>query len=369
MATIEKRISSDGKTSYRVKVRLKGCPPQTATFERRTDAKKWAEDIQSAIREGRHFKTVEAKRHTVGELIDRYAEFELPRKGSQRVHQGQQLAWWKKQIGERLLADATPALIAECREKLARKGSHQGEGLSPATVNRYLAALSHAFTVAVNEWGWLDDSPLRKVKKLKEPGGRVRFLSDDERGRLLDACRESSNAALYPVVVLALSTGMREGEILGLYWKAPKEPPKDCAWGVVDASAGRIVLHQTKNKERRVLPLSGHALDLVRDLAKVRSLSTNLVFPGRKPEQPIDLRFAWVNALEKAGIQNFRFHDLRHSAASYLAMDGASLNEIAEVLGHKTLQMVKRYAHLSEAHTGQVIASMNEKIFGEAGRK
>ncbi|BBL75061.1 tyrosine-type recombinase/integrase [Methylomagnum ishizawai] len=277
------------------------------------------------------------------------------------------MAWWKEQIGVRLLSDATPALIAECRDKLERGRTHQGEDRSPATVNRYLAALSHAFTVAVNEWGWLDDSPMRKVKKVKEPGGRVRFLSDDERRRLLDACRASKNAALYPVVVVALSTGMREGKILGLYWKAPKEPPKDRAWGVVDASAARITLHQTKNKERRVLPLSGHALELVRELAKVRSLNTTLLFPGRKPEQPVDLRFAWVNALEQAGIQDFRFHDLRHSAASYLAMNGTSLNEIAEVLGHKTLQMVRRYAHLSEAHTGQVIASMNEKIFGGVG--
>ena len=110
--------------------------------------------------------------------------------------------------------------------------------------------------------------------------------------------------------------------------------------------------------------------------AKVKILGCDYVFPSQKPAkdktsgkliyQPIDIRTAWENALKNAEIEDFRFHDLRHSAASYLAMNGASLAEIAEVLGHKTLQMVKRYAHLSEAHTSTVVASMNEKIFGSA---
>ena len=206
---------------------------------------------------------------------------------------------------------------------------------------------------------------MRKVTKPKEARGRVRFLSDDERTRLLAACRESPNPLLYPAVVLALSTGMRAGEIMGLYWREPKSPPEDRAWGVVDAVGSRIILHLTKNGERRVVPLVGHALDQVRELAKVRRLDTDLLFPGRvNPSEPIDLRQPWEKAMEKADIHDFRFHDLRHSAASYLAMNGASLAEIAETLGHKTLQMVKRYSHLSEAHTASVVERMNAKIFG-----
>ncbi|MGZ8219959.1 tyrosine-type recombinase/integrase [Methylomagnum sp.] len=365
MANIEKRTSQDGKSSYRVKVRLKGYPAQTATFDRLTDAKKWASATESAIREGRHFKTAEAKKHTLAELIDRYIERELPKKGAQAANQKSQLLWWKQAIGVYLLADVTPALIADYRDKLMGESTHQSEKRSPATVNRYLAALSHTFTIAVNEWGWLEDSPLRKVGKPQEPRGRVRFLSDEERTRLLDACRESSNPVLYPVVVLALSTGMRQGEILGLYWREPKNPPINCAWGVVDVPGGRIVLHLTKNGECRVVPLVGHALECVRELAKVRRLDTDLLFPGKaNPNQPINFRESWESALERAEIHDFRFHDLRHSAASYLAMNGASLAEIAETLGHKTLQMVKRYSHLSEAHTASVVERMNAKIFG-----
>lgn len=359
MANIEKRTTQDGKTSYRVKVRLKGYPAQSATFDRLTDAKKWAQQTEAAIREGRHFKTTEAKRHTLAELIDRYTREVLikhPKAAEDRKHI---LQWWKETIGAYALADITPALLGEYRDRLI------AEGRANATAAKYLAILSHAFTVAVGEWGWLEVSPVGKVKKPSLPRGRVRFLSDDERACLLNACRETSNPFLYPVVVLALSTGMRQGEIMGLYWREPRKAPEHRAWGVVDVGAGRITLHLTKNGERRVVPLVGHALECVQELAKVRRLDTDLLFPGKtNPNEPIDLRQPWETALKRAEIENFRFHDLRHSAASYLAMNGASLAEIAETLGHKTLQMVKRYSHLSEAHTASVVERMNAKIFG-----
>ena len=357
MANIEKRTTSDGATSYRVKVRLKGYPTQSATFERLTDAKKWASSTESAIKEGRHFKTSEAKRHTLAELIDRYIRDVMPSKPKSAADQTQQLEWWRDQMGSYALSDITPSLIAEYRDKLAGGVTVRGTPRSPATVNRYLAALSHAFTIAVSEWEWLDDSPMRKVRKPTESRGRVRFLSDEERARLLKACKESSNPYLYTVVVIALSTGMRQGEIMGL------------TWGDVDLQKGRAILHETKNGERRAVALAGHALELLKDLGKVRRIDSKLLFPAKeiapqKPQKPMDLRTPWENALKKAEISDFKFHDLRHSAASYLAMNGASLAEIAEVLGHKTLQMVKRYAHLSEGHTARVVESMNSKIFG-----
>lgn len=354
MASIQKRIKKDGTTSYRVEVRLKGFPPQRATFERKTDAKTWASNTESAIREGRYFRTTESRKHTLANAIDRYKESVLPTKKDQRK-QKLQLDWWRQELGAYTLADVTPALLAESRDKLS---TDRG----PATVVRYLAALSHVFTVATKEWGWLEDNPLRRVTKPKEPRGRVRFLSDDEtvggkliegeRTRLLKACQQSSNAYLYSIVVLALSTGMRQGEILNL------------RWGDVDVRQGRITLNETKNGERRVVPLLGHAQRLLKEHAKIRRLDTGFLFPGRNPQRPVFIRAPWLEAVKVAGIEDLRFHDLRHSAASYLAMNGASLAEIAEVLGHKTLQMVKRYSHLSEAHTADVVSRMNERIFG-----
>jgi integrase len=286
-------------------------------------------------------------------LVDRYVKDVLPKKPKQAPAQRPQLERWKAEIGSYALADITPALIVECRDKLSSEPTPRGEQRSPATVVRYMAALSHAFTIAVNEWQWLEDSPMRKVKKPKEARGRVRFLDDDERQRLLTACQASSNKQLYLCVILALSSGMRQGELMGLKWQD------------VNLKDGFIILHETKNGERRRVPLSGLALSLLQEHAKLRRLDTNLLFPGTiHKDKPIDLRKPFETALKAAGINDFHWHDLRHCTASYLAMNGASLAEIAEVLGHKTLQMVKRYAHLSDGHVSNVVASMNAKIFG-----
>lgn len=352
MAYIEERKTKDGKTHFRVMVRLKGFPAQCATFERKTDAKIWAQQTEAAIRERRYFKTSASRKYTLGEMIDRYIEEVLPLKPKSQKNQEMQLKWWKSQIGVYTLGDITPAMIGECRDKLRLGKTNKGTLRTPATIVRYMAALSHAFTIAVNEWGVIDDNPVRKVKKPIEPRGRVRFLSDEERVKLLVACKESCNKSLYTVVVLAISTGMRYSEIMNL------------AWNDVDLQRKTVILHETKNGERRNVAIAGHAFELLRDLHKKRRLDTNLLFPGEDPKKPMTLRKCWNTAMEKAGIKDFRFHDLRHSAASYLAMNGATLTEISEVLGHKTLQMVKRYAHLSEQHTAKVVASMNAKIFG-----
>lgn len=350
MASIRKRTAKDGTVSHRVEVRLKGFPAQRATFRRLTDARKWAINTESAIREGRYFKTTEARKHTLGDAITRYRETVLPTKPKARKKQLALLASWDAKIGSRTLADVSPALIGQCRDELLAGTTKRGTKRAPATVVRYLAALSNVLTAAVKEWEWLEDTPMRKVRKPTEPRGRVRYLFDEERAALLMACRGSNNPYLYPAVVLALSTGMRKGELMTLTWPD------------VDIPGGRITLHETKNGERRVVPLVGHAVDVVRIIP--RRIDTPLLFPGKvKRDKPIDLRTSWRAALESAEITNFRWHDLRHSAASYLAMNGATLAEIAEVLGHRTLQMVQRYAHLSEAHTAGVVERMNNRIF------
>jgi integrase len=180
----------------------------------------------------------------------------------------------------------------------------------------------------------------------------MRFLSDDERQRLLTACQGSRNQYLYTVVVLALSTGARKMELLRLTWQD------------VDLQRGVLTLHETKNGERHILHLTNLALALMRQHAKRQRMDAALVFPDPTGTKPCSIREAWEYAVKRAGIADFRFHDLRHSAASYLAMSGASLAEIAEILGHKTLSMVKRYTHLSDAHTRNVVARMNQAIFG-----
>jgi integrase len=299
---------------------------------------------------------MESKKHTVGGMVDRYKKKILPTKGSHQPNQKIQLEYWKERIGDYILADCTPNLIAECRDELLEEKTRLKKLRSPATVNRYLAALSHCFTIAMKEWGWVEENPLRKVTKPKEPRGRIRFLSDNERKSILEACKKSPNTFIYPIVVIALSTGARRGEILSIRINQ------------VDLERGTVTFYETKNNEIRVVPLVDHAQEVVKELIKVRRLDTDLLFPGEKSRktgkiEPIDIRHAWEAALKEAKINDFRFHDLRHSAASYLAMSGATIADIAEVLGHKTLQMVKRYAHLSESHTSKVVEKMNREIF------
>jgi len=355
MATIQKRSNSDGQVSWRVLIRLKGHPTETATFARKTDAQRWARETENAILQGRHFRTLEAKKRTLAELIDRYIESVLPERPEKyRASIANQLHWWSSELGPYRLIDVTPPKIAEARDKLAKGDGPSGRPISAATQNRYLAALSHAFTVAEKEWCWVDQNPCRKVRRPGEPRGRVRFLSDGERTRLLKVCQTSGEARLYPLVLLALATGARQGELLGLRWND------------IDFERGVAVVHDTKNGDRRALPISAFVADVIRDELWKPGSRDGFVF-DRGDGRASFPRKAWGKALEAAEIEDFRFHDLRHSAASYLAMNGATLAEIAEVLGHKTLAMVKRYSHLTEQHTQRIVERMNEAIFENAG--
>ena len=400
MARIEKHTLKDGSVRYKAIIRRKvrgRTVLRSKRFGTRKQADRWAKRLEAKILDGRQIPTLEDEHRTLDDLIERYREDVLPSlRGKGREHRDKHLAWWADRLGSRSLRHIRRSVVHEALLKLQKGDTLRGSPASPATRNRYLAALRHALSYAVRRLEWIESNPVGKMVE-KEPRGRVRFLSDDEREKLLMVCRESGNPRLYPIVVLALATGARRGESLGLRWPD------------VDWERQVAVLHDTKNRERRVLPLTGHALELLQKLAKVRRIDSDLIFanPAGKATFP---RKAWERACDAAGIERnprkdlqkrleamgvqvevpateeqflelcdrhgigpetlgFRFHDLRHSAASYLAMNGATLAEIAEVLGHKTLAMVKRYSHLTEAHTAGVVARMNEAIFpnGRAG--
>ena len=183
--------------------------------------------------------------------------------------------------------------------------------------------------------------------------------------QLLNACKNSSNPDLYLVVVLAISTGMRKGEIMGMRWQDVHTAP--------DQSFTRVHLTKTKNDKARSVLITSPALEMLEErrakLIESRQIkaATGLIFPSAtNADQPVDLRKPWGFALQTAGIEEFRFHDLRHTTASYLAMDGASLLSISKVLGHQTTKMTERYSHLATSHIDEVVRSMNAKKFGTA---
>jgi len=354
MAQITERIRKNGEKSYLVRIRLKGKPQVIATFNRLTDARIWVSTTETEIRDGRYSSVIEARKHTIGDLVERYIKDVCPRKRKNGHDYSMQLNWWKKQIGNELLSDLTPAMISEQRDLLSKTVSFRRKTeMSNATVNRYMAALSTAISTAIREWGWMEDNLMRKVSKLKEPRGRIRYLSDDEREQLLTVCRESHNKDLYTAVILALSTGGRRIEVWNLSWKN------------VDFQNGFITFLETKNDEPRSVPLAGHAFELMMERSKVPRIDTDLVFPSPKnPQNHFDFRRPFLIALKAAKIEDFRWHDLRHCAASYLVMAGVDMRTVGEILGHKTMQMTQRYSHLSPEHLKDAVTKMNLKIFG-----
>lgn len=349
MATIRRREGKLG-VGYDVQIRIRPYPPTNQSFKKLTDAKRWAEKTEMEMREGRYGCISESRKKTLSDAIERYRKYVLPNVWkSRREHI---LNWWQQMIGHQSLREITPALVTEMRDKLLHS-EVDGKKRAVATVVKYLAILSHVLSMCVNEWQWLETNPLMKVSKPTLPKGRSRFLDDSERVRLLHECQSSMNPYLYLIVILAISTGMRRSEILNLTWPD------------IDFKRERVVLRETKNGEVRVLPLVGLAQQLLKELEGSRQIASPLLFPGSDPKKPIDFRSAWRVVVKKAGLQNFKFHDLRHSFASYCVMNGSSLNEVADLLGHKSYQSVtKRYCHLSDAYRRDVVTSMNEKIFG-----
>ncbi len=350
MATIQKRTGRNGSLSYRVMIRHRGHTPEYKTFRKLLDAKAFAYKAEVKVEEGTGAIVRAARRYTLADAIKRYTETIIAARDDQSTKR--HYNFWTERLGHVRLANVTADMLVEAREHLLTKQSRLGKPLSPATVKLYLESLSAVFKTARKEWRWTTYNPVSDVTRPKLPKGRVRFLDDAERTTLLAECQKSTDPRLHPFVLLAISTGARAGELTGLRW---------CD---VDLERGTASLRKTKNGEMRALPIKGAALTALKTMYSGDTDSAAHVFAG--PPGPIfDYQDVFTKARDAAGITNFRFHDCRHCTGSYLAMNGASASEIAAVLGHKTLAMVKRYAHLSDGHVGTVIEKMNEKIFGK----
>jgi hypothetical protein len=168
MGSIREVIKKDGTTSYHAEVRIKGCSPQRDSFRTRTLAKKWIQDIESAVPDGRHFRTSESKRHTVKDLIDRFIKEWIPKDPQYQQKKISYLLWWREALGHLMLADLTPAQIAACRDKLLSETTCRKSQRSGSTVNRYLASFSKAIGISIREWGWIQENPMSKISKPQE---------------------------------------------------------------------------------------------------------------------------------------------------------------------------------------------------------
>jgi integrase len=345
MGHIRQRELKEGGTRYQAEIRLKGHPTLTASFGRKTDAKAWIQKTEADIRAGRHQLYSEGGRHTFKEAIERYRrEQKIPKWKS--AH----LEWWGDNLGHLYLQDIRPAIITEKKQKLLTTLNSKGKFRTPATCNRYLATLSHLLSICTKEWEWLSENPMKKISREKEPRGRTRFLSADERRRLLESCYKSDNELLPLFVILLLSTGCRYNEIRNLRWPD------------IDLVRGRITLRETKNGEIRSVPLRGLGLELLRKRS-AECNSIGYVFVLKRQSHPMDPRRTLKTAIKRAGLKDMRPHDFRHSYASELLAHGLSLVEIGHLLGHKSVSMTKRYAHLVESRSIDAVEKMSEQIF------
>jgi integrase len=247
------------------------------------------------------------------------------------------------------LAEITASRISEYKGHRLSTARKIGDGesaierpIAGATVNRALALLRHLFRLAHEEWELLDAVP--RIRMEREAEGRLRWLTPEEATSLLDACRKSRNEHLTDLVEFALFTGMRRGEVLGLTWER------------VDRARGVVLLDVTKSGRRREVPLNGRA-DAV--LARRGSKSSGLVFGTRRWDR---FRSAWENAVERAKLTDFHFHDLRHTFASWAVQRGASLQEVKDLLGHHSLAMTLRYGHLAPEHLRTAVARLDATL-------
>jgi integrase len=288
------------------------------------------------VKKGEETEIKKIINYSFKELCEHYDKWSQRQKGYEKKKRF--IEQLEKRFGDILLNNLHTQLIEEYQSERLAKGN------KPATVNRVLAVLRHSITKAV-EWEMCKDNILKKVRNAKllpVNNARVRYLTREELKRLIVCC----NADLAPMVILAVNTGMRKGELLNLKWQD------------VDLVNGFLHILESKNNTRRTLPLNDTAIEAVKSLP--RRIDGGYVFFNKRTGSPIkDVKRSFGTALRNAGILDFRFHDLRHCAGSYLAMSGVDLRTIQEILGHKTLAMTLRYSHLSPLHTKKAVSLLD----------
>jgi integrase len=318
---IDRLTLGDGSHRYRVRIRISGHKPISKNFKTLSHAKQWKRVAEGQIEKGLYVSFSKADQYTVVQAINRYRKEILPHKIKDGHNVARHLDRWEKEIGHLKLSKLSPPSIAEVRDRMLEENTHSGKRRITSTVSRYLASLSHILTTAVGEWQWINENPCLKVQKPKSLPGRTRYLSRDEIIILAAECKRSKNQALYLIFLFALITGARKSEILNIKGKD------------VDLKNRLLFVFDTKNGDNRTLPISDQILELLRNKFLERDA---YLFPSpTNPNQPICIRSAWEAAVARAGLEDFRFHDVRHTTASYLTMNGTSTREVADVLGHK----------------------------------
>jgi integrase len=294
---------------------------------------------KAEIQSGKQPEIIKIKNHSFKELALEYVKWaERQRAFKQKRLVVIQLV---NQFGHYPLRRFDTRMIEQFQTERIQKGN------KPGTVNRLISIMKHMFTKAV-DWNMVEDETLKRVRRaklLEENNRRLRYLSKDECQALINNC----DGHLKPIVIMAMNTGMRKGEILNLKWDN------------VDLKHDFILLDMTKNGERREIPINSTLKETLSRM--IRRVNVPYVFISNKTgERYGNLQRSFNTACRRAGIKDFHFHDLRHTFASQLVMAGIDLTTIKELLGHKTLTMTLRYAHLAPSHKVKAVDILDSTI-------
>jgi len=311
---------------WQARVRHQGHPDEVKSFASRQEAQRWARSVEVEIDRGSFISTSEAQKYTFADLIERYLLEVLKGHKHEKLHAFRFRAMARNSIGRVNMAVFNAPVVAKYRDERLH-------AVSAGAVIRELACISLVINLARKEWGIGMTNPVPLVRKPPAPKGRERLASDVEMTRLLAALEPKGernngkrNVWMMPLVLFALETAMRRGELLALKWEN------------IDLVQRTATLLETKNGQTRVVPLSTQAIKVLTGVP--RSID-GMVFPIKA----CAVSKAWDVAIERAQIPDFHFHDLRHMAITQMAQKLPNIIELSAVSGHKSLSMLKRYYH------------------------
>lgn len=326
------------RDKYQVRVRRKGLPTITKTFHKLSDAKEWANHQERQADRGElgpDRKVLETI--TMADLVTRYRDTILPGKKGGSVEAIMLTAFLRHPICKKRLSDLTATDFMKWKdEKLTATATRKA--ITAKSVKRLLSPIQRMFELAMTEWEIpLRENPLSRLRLKVIDNKRQRRLREGELGRLLEAGKKTRNPLIVPIIMFALETAMRRGEILALRIRD------------VDLERHSATVRESKNGYSRTIPLSSAAVAILTD-AIGRMGNDEKTKNGRLfPTTPIALRLAWDRLTKRAGIEDLNFHDLRHEAISRLFELGLTVPEVASISGHRDMRMLFRYAHANHA--------------------
>lgn len=318
MATIRKR----GPQQYQARIRITGYPAASKTLPTKQEALAWATQQELLILRGLGDASKAADTLLLGDALERYGREVSPEKKSHAQEVQRIRAWRKNPLAALPLSRLRGVDLASYRD------TRLNTGISGNTLRLEFALLSHLYEVARKDWGLETlQNPVKALRMPKVARGRDRRLQESEEASLLRWCTETSNSRLASVIILAVETAMRRGELIGLLWPD------------VNLMSRMAYLRDTKNGEARAVPLSNRAVAAVQSILRTSSESVLAMHADT-------VTWDFGKACKACGIKGLRFHDLRHEATSRLFEKGFNMMEVSTITGHKSLSMLKRYTHL-----------------------